>query len=257
MHWPLVSFPSENAAPPKRSKSDPRKSICPTSEANDKEALPINSAPRFHVKNINPSTPIDSNKSVHFEDLLVTTNNVKPQRQRSRTRLPFIHKDDPNKPKFMGFRRRGKSTSSLSVATPPISTSEVRGVKAGNGKAVEMIGKNSGSLDVVSCSNLKRRVTRLGNPAMVTSTPRRSTSDIPLPEDIRKNLLTTLQDFPQGLLVHEIPAGFKTKTKRDLPDFLSSSKALTEFFSCLTVSLLKSVCVHCVTNKNGRRCFVT
>jgi len=250
-----ISINDENDAPPKRSKSDPRKSFYPTAEENRMEAPLIDSAPRYfnHLKNLNPSTPIDKNKSVHFEDLLVNANNAKPQqRQRSRTRLPFFHKDDPSKPKFKGFRRRGKSTSALPVSTPIAVTTTTtttnvdrrRGKSvtgtgkgaSGTGKAVEMTGKNS--MDVVSSStSSKRRFSRLGNPEMVTSTPRRSTPDIPVPADIRKDLLTTLADFPEGVLVHEIPAAYQVKLKRDLPDFLTSSKALTEFFSCLTADV--------------------
>lgn len=234
-----ISINDEIDAAPKRSKSDTRNKVCPASERNGGNGIPIDSAPRYlnHVNN-NALTPNDQNKSVHFEDLLVNTNKIKPRRQRSRTRLPFFHKDDPGMPRFKGFRRRGKSTSSLPVSAP-ISTTGGRGGRLGSlsGKTSETNGRNQGSLDVVSSSNPKRRFTRVGNPEMVTSTPRRSSLDIPVPDDIRKNLLSTLQDFPHGVLMHEVPAKYKTKMNKDLPDFLSSSKALTEFFSFLTADV--------------------
>jgi hypothetical protein len=69
---------------------------------------------------------------------------------------------------------------------------------------------------------------------MVTSTPRRSQSEIPVPDDIRRNLLRILSDLPRGVIVHDLPDLYLAKFKRELPTFLVSVKSMIEFLYCLS-----------------------
>ena len=68
-----------------------------------------------------------------------------------------------------------------------------------------------------------------------TSTPRRPIVDYPVPEDIRKNIVKILEEYPKGVFVHEIPDLYRVKLKKPFPDFLSATDAIVEVIGCFSV----------------------
>jgi len=225
-----ISINEDDNVAPKRSKSETHADDVLTKEvAVFDEGGTILTPAIVYLKSADASPPNDKNKSVHFDDIRAAASQ-RPRRQRSRSRIPFLHKDDLSKPKFKAPRPRGRSTSSLPVTADGAKTTTLSKIPPGNAKGAFSRKSASGP------SSNPKRLSRLGDPPKFTSTPRRSTL-YPVPEDIRKNLLKVLRDFPKGVFVHGLAEMYKAMFGRELPVFLSSDQALTEFLTCLTADV--------------------